>query len=74
MFKVKVERCKECLFSKDKIVSDSRRKEILSDCERNDSHFICHKDKDVCCRGFFDSSSTNLIRAVGRLGMIEFVN
>ena len=73
MFKVKEERCGECLFSKDKVVSNERRKDILSDCARNDSHFNCHKEEGVCCRGFFDTSSSNMIRISGRLGMIEFV-
>lgn len=78
MFKVKKERCNECLFSKNKIVSDERRLELLSDCITNDSHFICHKasidGEDICCRGFYDSSSSNLIRISGRLNMIEFVD
>lgn len=73
MFKVYAERCDECLFSKDKIVSDARRKQILTDCRRRDSHFICHKSKDVCCRGFYEKQSCNLIRIAGRLGAIEFV-
>lgn len=73
MFKVYAERCDQCLFSKDKIVSDARRTQILKDCRRRDSHFICHKSKDVCCRGFYDTQSCNLIRIAGRLGAIEFV-
>lgn len=78
MFEVKKEKCDQCLYGKNKLVSDERRKQILSDCSKNDSHFICHKatidKKDVCCRGFYDASSTNLIRISGRLNMIEFVD
>lgn len=78
MFKVKKERCDECLYSKDKIVSQERRKELLQDMGASDSHFICHKSsidgKDVCCKGFYDTSTTNLIRVAQRLGAVEFVD
>ena len=77
-FKVMENKCNQCLFSKNKIVSNERRKDILEECKRNDGHFICHKatiagDEDVCCRGFYDTQSTNLIRIAERLDMIEFV-
>lgn len=76
-FEVCEERCDQCLFSKDKIVSDSRRREILKHCSSQDAHFVCHKasiaNRDVCCRGFYDAYSTNLIRISGRLGMLNFV-
>lgn len=37
------QQCNQCLFSKDKIVSDDRRQEILRGLERDDTHFQCHK-------------------------------
>jgi hypothetical protein len=65
-FKVCAERCDQCLFSKTPIVSDTRRKQVLRDCARRDTHFICHKHghgaggelagEDVCCRGFYDAN------------------
>ena len=73
MFKVKKEKCDRCLFSPDKIVSNERRLGILSDCKNNDSHFICHKEDDVCCRGFYETGSTNMIRISQRMGWIEEV-
>jgi hypothetical protein len=73
VFKVMEERCDQCLFSKDKIVSDARRTELLTECRRKDIHFICHKSKDVCCRGFFDTQTSQLMRISGRLNCIEFV-
>lgn len=72
-FKVTKERCSECLYSKDKIVSNARRKQLLSDIKKADSHFVCHKEDDVCCRGFYDSGTSNMIRISQRLGMVEFV-
>lgn len=73
MFKVMQERCDQCLFSKNKIVSNVRRAQLLDECKRKDNHFICHKSEDVCCRGFFDTQTSQLIRIAGRLGAIEFV-
>ena len=74
MFKVKKERCNQCLFSPEKIVSNERRRQILTDCKANDAHFDCHKEKDVCCRGFYETNSTNLMRIAQRMGMIQEVS
>jgi hypothetical protein len=43
MLKVYKECCKNCLLSKDRIVSAKRAKEITKDCIKNQNHFICHK-------------------------------
>lgn len=67
MFKVRNQRCKECLFSKNKIVSNARRAEVLSDCEKKDKHFICHLHRDVCCRGFFDTQKSQSVQVAKRL-------
>ena len=79
-FRVCAERCDECLFGRTPIVSDSRRRAILADIQRKDTHFICHKfalagGQDVCCRGDYDRNParTNLMRIAGRLGAVEFV-
>jgi hypothetical protein len=70
--------CDQCLFSKGRIVSAARVKEVLSECKRNDQHFICHKASifghDVCCRTFYDTKTSNLIRIMQRLRFIQFVN
>ena len=78
MFKVKKECCGQCLFSKNKIVSDKRKDGILSDCAKNQNHFICHKatieNQDICCKGFYDTQTSNMIRIAQRLGAVEFVD
>ena len=78
MLKVIKKCCGQCLFSKNKIVSDSRKEQLLSDIERKDSHFICHKatikNKEVVCRGFYENKTSNMIRISQRLGMVEFVD
>ena len=77
MFKVKKKCCGKCLFGKDKIVSEKRKHSILSECFRDDTHFICHegtiKGEDTCCRAFFEQHTTNMIRISQRLSMVEFV-
>lgn len=58
MFKVYSKCCNQCLFSKNKIVSEERKKNIIQECLANDTHFICHKatisdGQDICCKGFY---------------------
>lgn len=87
-FKVCAERCDHCLFGREPLVSDARRRQILNELQRRDTHFVCHKfgvggsadedridGQDVCCRGDYDRNParTNLMRIAGRLGAIEFV-
>lgn len=78
-FRIMAQRCNQCLFGPNKIVSDARRRQILRECARKDSHFICHKatiqDKEVCCRGFYnaDPYASNLMRIASRLGVIEIM-
>ena len=78
MFKVKKEKCNECLYSANKIVSNKRKRELLADINKNDSHFVCHKasiqGEEVCCKGFYTSATSNLMRIAQRLGMVEFVD
>lgn len=78
MLEVKKEPCSQCLFSKERIVSNARRKDILKECQRKDTHFNCHKEtikgNECVCSGFFTSCSSNMIRIAGRLNMIKFVD
>ncbi len=78
MFKVKKQSCDECLFSKDKIVSNKRRQQILSDCRQEDSHFICHKatidGHNICCHDFYKTQDISIIQISQRMGWIEFVD
>ena len=77
MLKVYEESCDQCLFSKNRIVSAERVREILSDCRKDETHFICHKASiagaNVCCRSFFDTQDTQIIQVVKRIGLFEFV-
>ena len=78
MLQVKKKCCGQCLFSKNKIVSEARKKSLLKDIENNDTHFICHKatieKKEVVCRGFYEQRTSQMIRISQRLNMVEFVD
>ena len=89
VFRVMRKRCNECLFSDGKIVPDKRRDELLAECERRDTHFICHKatiahtaglltreESNVCCRGFYDRDprATAAMRLAHYLGIVVFVD
>jgi hypothetical protein len=76
-FEVCEKQCDQCLFSPNRIVPKKRMAEILRNCRRDDKHFICHKGsiagRDVCCRGFYDTQTSQLMRIAQRLGMVKFV-
>lgn len=76
-FPVYAERCAECLFSKGKIVSDERRKDLLADIKKKGSWFVCHKasirGEKVCCKGFLDSGANKDLELAGQLGLIKFI-
>ncbi len=76
--KVKNKCCDQCLFTKNKIVSERRKVELLDEIKKEDTHFICHKatieNQDHVCRGFYASKTSNLIRVSQRLGLIEYVD
>lgn len=76
---VQSKKCDQCLFSKNLIVSEKRREQIIQRCIANDKYFVCHKgslvSRDVCCRGFWDNFKDrfNLGRIVQRLNMVREV-
>lgn len=79
MFKVMAERCDQCLYGPDRIVSNQRRAEIIREIKRKDCHFVCHKasmnKQDVACRGDWDQRGCGQLgRIADRLGMVEFVD
>lgn len=70
---VMAQRCSECLYGPDKIVSNERRAEILRDVRASDDYFVCHKatlaGRSVQCRGDYDARPdcrpARLARALG---------
>lgn len=78
-FKVMEERCDQCLYGPDKIVSNKRRSEIIREITRKDSHFICHKatiaGQRIACRGDWDQRGCGQLgRIAGGLNVVEFVS
>jgi hypothetical protein len=78
-FKVMAERCNECLYGPNKIVSNQRRSAIIREIERKDNHFVCHKativGQDVACRGDWDQRGCGQLgRIAGRLNAVKFIS
>ena len=71
------EKCNECLFTENRVVREGRMADIIKDCRKRDTFFVCHKatlkNKVACCRGFYDSQDTTPIQLADRLGVTEFV-
>lgn len=69
-FEIMARPCDQCLMTRDKIVSNERRTEIMRETAGKDCHFICHKatiaGRDIACRSHFD------ITGGGRLGRFAF--
>lgn len=71
--------CGQCLFSKNKIVSDDRKAEILKDCKENNNHFECHKatiaGKKATCHAFYKQKTNPVIsKMFEENGLVEFVD
>lgn len=77
MLKVCEKKCDQCLFTNNRIVDAARMRTILADCAQRDTHFSCHKatikDEDVCCSGFYEARTSNLLRIAQRLGLVQMV-
>jgi hypothetical protein len=71
--------CQNCLFTKDRLVSGKVAGQIIKDCIKNQSYFVCHKatlqGKDIVCANFYSQMSkySQAIRMAERLGILEFV-
>jgi hypothetical protein len=77
-FQVLDKPCDQCLYGKNRIVSDERFEELKDELARKDSHFICHKASllglDVCCRGDWNArSGGQLGRIMDRLNAVKFI-
>lgn len=78
-FKVMRERCNQCLYGPDTIVTNERRAQLLRGLERRDDWFICHKatiaGQKVACRGDWDQRRCGQVGQVAeRLQLVEFVD
>jgi len=73
-------RCDECLFSPNYIVSQKRKELIIEQTLDKDRYFTCHKARmagvDICCRGFFDIHKYDSLvtRLALQLNLVEFVD
>ena len=72
------ERCDQCLFTANRIVSGERAAELIKGCNKTGKFFVCHKgsingNDNLCCRGFYDLQSTPITQIAGRLDLVKFV-
>jgi hypothetical protein len=70
--------CNECLFTKNKIVSDERRAQLIAEIEKSGTYFVCHKgsltgNNQLCCRGFYERHRTLAIALAEHLQVVKFV-
>lgn len=77
--------CNECLFCSSRIVTDERAAEIIRDCAKRDTHFICHKftledgRSQVMCRGHYEAAiagrlpTPRLLAFAQWIGAVQFV-
>lgn len=77
-FAILAARCNECLYGKDKIVSNERRSEILRKIRQRDSYFVCHKASivgvEAACHGDWEQRGCGQLgRIMDRLGGVVFV-
>lgn len=71
--------CNQCLFTKNKIVSDERKAGLLDDCKKNNNHFECHKatiaGKHATCHAFYKQCTNSVIsEMLERAGLVNFVD
>jgi hypothetical protein len=66
--------CNQCLFSKNKIVSDEVKAEIVADCLKTDKPFVCHKTNGIICKGFDLRYQSQAQRMAKRLGIWKEYN
>lgn len=70
--------CDQCLFTKNKIVDDDRKAELVRQIERSGTYFVCHKgslagNHQLCCKGFYDNHRTLAIALAQHLDRVKFI-
>lgn len=73
--------CKECLFSKNRLVSERRKRQLLKECYETGTYFICHKatlkGRAVICHSFAKSTNgagNQAIRVAQFFRCIQYVD
>jgi hypothetical protein len=73
-------KCNQCLYTKNRVVGAERATELMRETLRKDTNFICHKSQlrgeknEAFCAGSVDQSAGQLVRIMGRLGGIEYID
>jgi hypothetical protein len=79
MFNVYEKPCKNFLFSENRIVSEERANQLISECLDENRHFLCHKstinNDHVCCHAFYKKYKNSIwyMAFAERLKMVLFL-
>lgn len=85
-WKIKAEKCETCIFNPGNPMKlrSGRVREMVRECEANDSFVVCHdtldqvtgegKDNEAACRGYIEAGHyPQMMRIAERLNMMEEV-
>lgn len=77
-FQVMSRKCDQCLLGPNRIVSSNRAAEILKQCARDDTHFLCHKGtmagRQIGCRGHYDTAPGRVPRFAQWLDLVTEID
>jgi hypothetical protein len=74
--------CDQCLFHKNRVVSEERAEEVLAECEHKDLHFVCHNSsirdpqEQAMCAEFHRQRPRvgKLHRMARHLNLVEYID
>ena len=78
--KIMARRCNQCLYGKNKIVSDASRRDIIRKCDMKDVSFLCHKGtlagQDIDCQGYHQATNGGgkVARFAAWLGVVQWID
>lgn len=70
--------CKNCLYSKNKIVSNERKAQLLKGCKEENTFFVCHvssiENGNVCCHNFYKKEMQSEVEKANLEILVSFVD
>lgn len=70
-------KCDQCLFSKNRVVSKERMKEIIQLTLLANTHFTCHKgtikNQNIACAGWVERYGSTWLTLAKSLNLIKFI-
>lgn len=79
-FLVAEKRCAQCLYTKNRIVSEDRAAQLIAECKESGSYFVCHKgsltgNDQLCCNGYYEDAkdTAKVILLARALHVVKFI-